>query len=324
MSGTITSRILIFCIDRDVELVEDVYKSSQAKRGIVILGKEKMYSSIGSITEPKLEDTFERLKKKEMADNLEGIQADIYNFEEMMQLLFCLIKKIKAEGNEVYISIVGGSGEFCSAASIISMIEGGVTILGAKIVDEKIEAIKDDDSREYYVGLKTSCITINQISLTGPDDTLLTALSVFNNIQVQKRTSSNVIREMIENGIWYKIKEIGNPTHRYEFTSLDPNIKEGKNKRGKKRSAEEMRSDLKYNEKNMYQRLVIAKWVSLGWVEKNDRTAAKYSITAQGMSLIHIYKTPINFKGKLCPIKELAVEFKQIELDTPVRMITLD
>lgn len=324
MSGTITSRVLIFCINRDVDLMSNVYRSSQAKKGIVILGKEKMYSPNGSISDPKLKDTFERLKEESIADELDGIQADIFDFEEMMQLIFCLIKKIKSEGNEAYISIVGGSGEYSSAASIISMIEGGVTILGAKITDERIEAEKEDGTKAYFNHTATACITINQINLTGPDDTLLTALSVFKKMAVQKRTSGNVIKEMIEDGIWYRIKEIGIPTHKYEFTSLDSEIKDGTDKHGNPRSAELIRSDLKYNEKNIYQRHIIGKWLSLGWVEKNDRTAAKYSITPKGESLLHIYKTPIDFRNLICPIKEMKVEFKQMEFGTPVKMIELN
>ena len=323
MSGTITSRVLIFCINRDVDLMRDVYKSSQAKKGIVVLGKEKMYSPIGFISEPKLEDTFECLKEEKMADDLDGIQADIYDFEEIMQLLFCLIKKIKAEGNEVYISIVGGSGEFCSAASIISMIVGGVTILGAKITDEKIEAIKEDGTKEYFNHKKTSSITINQINLTGPDDILLDTLSIFNSVPVQKRTSTRVITDLIEDGVWYRIRDIGTPTYKYEFTSLDPNIKAGKDSRGNDKDAEGMRRDLKANEKNVYQRRLIAEWEDLKWIEKNDRTAAKYSLTDKGKSMLRIYRTPIDFENILRPIKELNVEFEQIEYDTPVNLIEL-
>lgn|GEM_PF-3089386 len=324
MSGTIASRVLIFCINRDVDLMREVYRSSQAKKGIVILGKEKMYSPIGYLSDPKLEDTFECLKKEQIADELEGIQADIYNFEDMMQLLFCLIKKIKEEGDEPYVSIVGGSGEYSSAASIISMTEGGVVILGANITDERIEAINEDGSRDYYNHIMTSCIKINQIDLTGPDDVLLTALSIFDKMPEQRRTSSNVIREMIEDGIWYRIKTIGTPTHKYEFTSMDPDIKAGKNKRGKKRNEKEMRSDLKSNEKNKYQRQLIAKWKNLEWIEEDSRTVANYSITEKGRSLLHIYKTPIDFGGVLRPIKDLDIEFEQVERSTPVRTVVLD
>ncbi len=324
MSGTITSRVLIFCLNRDVDLMRDVYASSQAREGIVILGKEKMYSPIGSVSDPKLEDTFECLKEEKMADDLEGIQADIYDFEEMMQLLFCLIRRIKAEGNEVYISIVGGSGEYSSAASIISMIEGGVTILGAKIVDEKIEAIKEDGTREYFNHRRTSSIMMNQINLTGPDDILLDALAIFNTVPVQKRTSTRVITEMIEDGIWYKIREIGTPTYKYEFTSLDPNIVGGKDSRGRDKDADGMRRDLKSNEKNVYQRHLIAKWEDLKWVEKNDRTAAKYSLTDKGRSILRIYRTPIDFRNILCPLKELEVGFEEVEAENPVNMVILD
>lgn len=324
MSGTIASRVLIFCINRDVDLMREVYRSSQAKKGIVILGKEKMYSPIGYLSDPKLEDTFECLKEEKMADEIEGIQADIYNFEDMMQMLFCLIKKIKEEGNEPYVSIVGGSGEYCSAASIISMTEGGVTILGAKITDERIEAINEDGSRDYYNHIVTSCIEINQIDLTGPDDVLLTALDVFNRIKTQKRSSTNVIKALIEDGIWYKVRDIGIPEYDYQYTSLDPNIKDGMDKKNHEKKADVIRKDLQSNEKNVYQRHLIKKWEKLGWVEPDDRTTAKYIPTDKGNSLLHIYKTPIDFDNLLRPIKDLDVEFEQVESSTPVRTVVLD
>ena len=325
MSEEITSRVLIYCINRDLDLMREVYTASQAKRGIIILGQEKMYSPVGYLNnKPELKDTFECLMEEPMADNLEGIQADIYDFEEMMRLLYRLTEKIKNEGDEVYISIVGGSGEYSSAASIIGMMEEDVTILGAKISDKRLTVLKNDATSEYYNHQVTSCVKINKIDLTGPDDTLLTALDVFSRIKSQKRSSTNVIKALIEDGIWYKIKDIGTPEYKYQYTSLDPNIEAGKDKRGHPKDADGMRKDLQSNEKNVYQRHLITKWEKLGWIKYDDRTAAKYSHTDKGNSLLYIFKEPVDFDKCLLPVNMMDVEFEQEEEDIPAIFVDMN
>ena len=117
---------------------------------------------------------------------------------------------------------------------------------------------------------------------------LLKALKVFVSIQVGRRSNVNVIRKLINYGLWRFALDEGGTGTSVEFEDGDGRFIEGKDyekylKRQKKEAV-------------LYQRGYIEKWKKLGWIEKSSINGKRYELTETGKRYVEIFCSDVVFK----------------------------
>lgn len=243
-----------------------------------------------------LEEVIRRLKDAHIGYEMHS-DKDTLKFNEMMPALFEILNDEQSNGSHVYINISGSTPDFAAAASIAAMMykdNCDLFSVGTKngCWNKSLDELKDfytDKESGMLVGRAkdvTEPFMISGFEINPPDERLLKQLKIFGMIPIEKRTNSNVIRNIIKQGLW-------KPSNYYQGKST---FIEGTSVEFEEKYREE---DLKYNaeykeQKNrevvIYQRYMINKWEDDGWIYKNSiETGNKYDLSAKAKDYLNMF-----------------------------------
>ncbi len=169
-----------------------------------LLKRQELYSQALAEVERRL---------KEAGIGYHVYDKDTLKFDDMMPVIFGILRKETADGSNVYINISGSTPVFSAAAAIASMMFRNNCQLfnvGAKsdcynrTFDEMKEFFTDRETGHLVGTVKdvTNPFIIIGYEADPPDERLLKQLKVFGAIPIEKRTNTNVIRNLIKQGLW--------------------------------------------------------------------------------------------------------------------------
>ncbi len=270
---TLKDRTLICCIDRDTDTVTEFFEESGLENLIILDGYELMMpykQRPGKKNETCLEKI---LSDSRIKDGTKVVRYNIHNYDEMMYAVYTAMNNVKRWGSEPYFSIAGGTGEYCAAASMISMMFDRVHLITKDIVDYEVACERQNseenlDRRKYYItseGIKD----IGKMKIKGPDFPLLKCLWIYCRQFGPKRSSTNMIQVLKEDGIWMEFRK-GYDKEVVDPYSLPPE------ERAK------VENQILYKERNFYLRKVVNVWKQYGWIETNERSISGYDISEYG------------------------------------------
>ena len=201
----------------------------------------------------------------------------VTDFSVMLRTVLDIIQSEHAQSSstgeqcEIYVNISSGGPDYAAAAASASMMVPGTIpfSVGTKEYTVDAEGIRQN----YFIGGKPVGLTkttydprqLPSYSIQIPEERLVRGLRVLDdrNGKRQPVTSGKMIAALKEEGIWYRDTENG-----------DPNRK----------------SSQRQTEAVYYQRDFIGKWLSNGWVEKDDLNS-KYVLTNEGKNIISTFYT---------------------------------
>ena len=280
--GGIPPRSLIYCLDKNYDRLLRIQKMNHYNAIYIIVDKnEEMKVKIDVDGKKEYVDIIEVLKKSPLTDNniCYIVKEDTFNFDKMMYVLDSLVRERLSYRNEVHLCIATGTGEYCAAATIIGLGYENAHVTSElvyhKIVEYKNQKNggKETKEAEQYTGTEISGFEIEL-----PDQYLLEALSVFDRTPKGKRLSTNIIEKLFEEGIWHKIKATDPERDDSGKIILTDDSEENTDPK-----------HIMFRLKNYYKRNILGKWYQYGWVEKNDRAAAKYEISDTGKRMLSIF-----------------------------------
>ena len=243
-----------------------------------------------------LEEVKSRLSESGITYEIHS-DKDTLKFNEMMPALFEILKEENDNGSYVYINISGSTLDFAAAASIAAMMfkeNCELFSVGTKnnCRNKSLEKLKEfytDEETGRFVGTAkdvTDPFPINGFKIEPPNDRFLKQLKVFKTIPIEKRTNSNVIRNMIREGLWKPSKFYDDGRSYTEGTSVefeDNNTEEAirYNREYKQR---------KNSEAVIYQRTIINKWEEEQWIYKDaEETGNKYDLTRKAEDYLKMF-----------------------------------
>jgi len=220
-----------------------------------------------------------------------------YNFDQCFHAIYDILYEEKCQGSDVYVNISGGTPEYSAAATIASMMVKGVKLFSVGTMASGFTVdFKKQLEQSYHDGhLVGSAFDVHEpfpiasFPLPTPDEDLLKALKVFVSIPVGRRSNVNVIRKLIEYGLWrFALDEAGTGTS-VEFEDEASRFIEGGDyekylKRQKKEAV-------------LYQRGYIEKWKKLGWIEKSSINGKRYDLTETGKRYVEIFCSDVVFNN---------------------------
>lgn len=296
-------RTMICCIDRRTELITDLFKESGLDNLLVIADYGILTPEYTTDKGRRYEDSLEMVVRNHYPiPRMKFVRYNIYNFDEMMRALNSIIQKVRSWKSTPYISIACGTGEYCAAASIISMMNKDVHLIGNYSRDILIpyETIGKHSrfmgQTDFGAGTMTESgiSEIEKFELPKPDIYLLRALKIYQETDLGMRSSSNIIKKLKEDGIWYRLKN--EPLPLDHFTDSIPE--------NHPRISEDEEKKRMYKEKNFYVRDIMSPWKDAGWVEAAPRTISGYEITDKGRRMMYIFL----FEDDEHPIHEIKPE----------------
>lgn len=168
---------------------------------------------------------------------------------------------------DIYVNTSSGSSEYAAASAIASMMMPGTVPFS---VNTKEYTVSDDMVRDLYyvdgkpVGLTKATWppkTLPSYAIDIPEEHLVRGLRILDqrNESRMSVTSGRMVEALKSAGIWYRDTE-------------DP----------------ERKSNRRQAEAVYYQRDFIAKWVSYGWIEK-DQLKNRYVLTEKGRNIIDTF-----------------------------------
>ena len=204
---------------------------------------------------------------------IEEHQERVSQFLPMLRLILKIIEKeLKAEEPvDLYINISAGTSEYTAAAVIASMMNPDVIPFSVG-TDEY--TVRDDKIRDAFykdgmpLGLTEKVfepVTMPKYSMPMPERNLVLGLRMMDEMIKAKRNvkGPNVIKGLKENGLW-RIPEVELDRHG------NPKPRKG--------------------ESVYYHRDYVTKWVSKGWVVKDD-FYKRYVLTEEGKRIIETFYT---------------------------------
>jgi len=209
-------------------------------------------------------------KKIEMEEHEERVSQ----FLPMLKLILKIIAK-ELNSNEpvdIYINVSAGTSEYTAAAVVASMMNPEVIPFSVS-TDEY--TVKKDMIREAYyrdgnpVGLTETIFEptiMPKYSMPMPDRNLVLGLRILDEMNRSRRNTKgpDVIKRLKEQGLW-----------------------RGSNER---QSDQQNDTVSEKGDSVYYHRDYVSKWVSNGWVEKND-FRKRYDLTEEGLRIIEIFYT---------------------------------
>jgi len=201
-------------------------------------------------------------------------EEEVSQFLPMLKLILKIIEEELSSNEPVdlYINISAGTSEYTAAAVIASMMNSAVIPFSVS-TDQytvKNEMIKSAYYRDDApVGLTETIFEptiMPKYSMPMPDRNLVIGLRILNEVNESKRNSKGpeIIKKLKEQGLW-----------------RGPNT--GKAERRGEVSAE--KGDSVY-----YHRDYVSRWLSNGWVEKDD-FHKRYVLTEEGLRIIETFYT---------------------------------
>ena len=247
----------------------------------------------------KLIDVIEKLRNGYLTDdhNTTIVESDIHNFDKMMHTILMIVENRLKFVDTVYLNLTGGSGEFCSAAIMIGMGFERVKVVSISIKKKAMtdEEIKNTPGVKSIYSEMKEINEINGYEIELPNANLIRSLQIYNDTPRGKKTSTEVIRRLLEDGVWFELKDTARPEEGGDRTSLS--IEKPKHKTDEEKL-------IVYKEKNFYQRNILGKWADNGWVKKNKQAAGGYEIADEGRRILSIFTGDINELNKYVLINE--------------------
>ena len=193
----------------------------------------------------------------------------VTDFSVMLRTVLGIIQSERREDPEcdVYVNISSGSPEYAAAAAIASMMVPGTVPFSVNTKEYTVDI--DMIPKIYYMDGKPVGLTkstwppkvVPSYPIDIPEEHLVRGLRILHarNEARQSVTSGRMIEALKEQGIWFRDTE-------------DPSRKSNR------RQAEAV----------YYQRDFIARWLKLGWIEKED-LRNRYVLTAEGRNVIDTF-----------------------------------
>ena len=286
----VPARMIIVCADSDIEKTTRFLDIVQYDGAIVLVNKTlaKIRKGKKSI---EIMDYLQKQKFKR--STIQVVKTDIYDYDEMLYVVNWLIKDIKKVGNEALIDIADGSGEFCSAATILGMMYDDVLLIGRKETKEDWYAFNSEEKikeKRTLEGVTSS--SLKRYKIPTPDLELLQALMVFDKMQKGTRSSKTIIEALMKDGIWFTLNGVIIPEDRMYGTSLEENITEKSYIRKYNTSKQTNKSEKElreYREKNFFQRNIVSEWLKYEWIVKNDRADCGFDVSKEGERMLYIF-----------------------------------
>jgi len=307
---------MIICVTTDVILSEKPAEMMNIDHVHIM---NSIIEKSGDSEIKKREDIY-RLALNEVVKRLEAanISYEIHSdkntlkFEEMMPALFEILKEESENGSHVSINISGSTPEFAAAASIAAMMykdNCDLFSVGTKngYWNKTLDELKDfytDEETGRLVGKArdiTEPFMISGFKIEQPDERLLKQLKIFGTIPIEKRTNSNVIRNIIKQGLWKPSKYYRNGDTFTKETSIE--LEEKNTENNLKYNPEY--KERKNNEAVTYQRYMIRKWEEQGLIYKNSKeTGNKYDLTPKARDYLNMF----------CSDKIFKIEEKELDI----------
>lgn len=275
---------LICCVEDDYKNILFIDSRAKSTERFIITNEGAIESIVQDDGGYELVDILEQLRKSYLSDDHRTtmVRSDIHNFDRMMHTIFVILEDRLKAVDEVYLNITGASGEFCTAASILAMCYERVHVVSVK----RNKTAMTDKEIEDNPGLKVTfseSVCMGQISgfdIEPPKLNLIRALKVYNETPRGQRTSSEIIKGLLNDGIWYELKRIDRPTDGKTGTSLSI-------EKPKQKTDDEKR--IVYREKNFYQRNILGEWIKYRWVKEDEIAVGGYDMDDEGRRVLSIF-----------------------------------
>lgn len=255
----ITEPVKFYDINK-VHLIHYV-KDPESENGMVY---QEFYDQVCRIIE----------KDSDGRTEIEEHTEKVSQFLPMLKLIMKIMEKELSsdEPIDLYVNISAGTSEYTAAAVIASMMNPDAIPFS---VSTKRYTVKNDKIRELYyagdvpVGLTESIYRpslVPKYNMPRPDRNLVLGLKVLKGLNDVKHSPKGpeVIRKLKENGLWRRYAE--------GSFNLDPTA-----------ILEVEKSDSVY-----YHRDFVSKWLSNGWVERDDFNK-RYELTEEGLRIIDTF-----------------------------------
>jgi len=243
-----------------------------------------------------LDEVTERLDDAKIGYEIHS-DKDTLKFNEMMPALFEILKDESENGSYVYINISGSTPDFAAASAIAAMMFKDNCELFSVGTRNDCRTRSLDELREFYtdpetgrlVGIAKDVTTPFRISgfkIEQPDERLLKQLKIFGTIPIEKRSNTNVIRNIIKQGLW---KPSGYYDDAQSFTA-DTSLE-----LEEKMCHKDVRYDAEFkkrrnNENVTYQKSMINRWEEAGWIYKDRNiTGNKYDLTQKAKDYLNMF-----------------------------------
>jgi len=197
---------------------------------------------------------------------------NVNDFTTMLRTILCIIEEEnrKNEPSDIFVNISAGTSEYAAAAAIASMMMPGAIPFSVSTIDYWVKDIKGTfyDENDKPVGLTESVRNpkcLPKYSMPIPDRNVVLGLRILNEMNKKKLSTKgpDVIRALKESNLWRRGEgEIIFDHH------------------GKIKTT---RSDSVY-----YYRDFIDKWVSSGWVYR-DEFRKRYFLTDEGRIVLDTF-----------------------------------
>ena len=214
--------------------------------------------------------------KKDSNDNTE-IKEHIEKVSQFLPMFKLIMKIIETEFNtdepiDIFVNISAGTSEYTAAAVIASMMNPEVIPFS---VSTENYTIKNDKIRDLYyadgapVGLTESIyepVLVPKYNISMPDRNLVLGLKVLKELSDTKHSvkGPEIISKLKEKRLWRMYAE---GTHNLDLSVVP----------------EAEKSDSVY-----YYRDFVSKWLSNGWVEKNN-FSKRYDLTEEGLRIVDTF-----------------------------------
>jgi len=267
-------RIMISCVTFETIKITEPVKFYDINKVHLIHFVKDPESDKGIIYQ-EFYDQVCRIIKKESNGKVEVEEhaENVSQFLPMLKLIMKIVEKESSSGEPVdmHVNISAGTSEYTAAAVIASMMNPEVIPFS---VSTDLYTVKNDKIRELYyadgapVGLTE---TINEPSLVPkynismPDRNLVLGLRILKELSETKHSvkGPEVIKGLKEKGLW-------------RMYSKDA-------KKDSRVSHETEKSESVY-----YHRDYVSKWLSNGWVEKNNFNK-RYDLTQEGLWIVDTF-----------------------------------
>lgn len=263
-------RIMVACVTFETSKVVEPALYYEINKAHIIHYVKDPDSESGKIYDSFRRRVCERLES-ESPREVEIVEHNerVSDFSVMLRTVLSIIQMENSgeEGCEIYVNISSGSPEYAAAATVASMMVPGTIPFS---VNTKEYTVSDDMVRDLYyvdgkpVGLTKATWppkTLPSYAIDIPEEHLVRGLRILDqrNESRMSVTSGRMVEALKSAGIWYRDTE-------------DP----------------ERKSNRRQAEAVYYQRDFIAKWVSYGWIEK-DQLKNRYVLTEKGRNIIDTF-----------------------------------
>ncbi|MCL1811327.1 MAG: DUF6293 family protein [Methanomassiliicoccaceae archaeon] len=263
-------RVMISCVTFETVKITEPIRFYDANRVHLIHYVKEPGSFSGTLYQEFYDEVCRIINKNSGNEIIiKEYEEEVSQFLPMLRLILNIIKREfdSDEPVDLYINVSAGTSEYTAAAVIASMMNPDVIPFS---VDTDRYTVKDDMVKDAYyrdgvpVGLTETVFEptiMPKYNMPMPDKNLVLGLRILEEMNRSKRNSKgpDIIMKLKEQGLW--------------------------------RGSNEGRSDQRHETKTekgdsvYYYRDYVSRWLSNGWVEKND-FRKRYDLTEEGLRII--------------------------------------